>query len=193
MQIQKKYILITTLLIIITAFVASALKKPELTTTYPPVHALTRTDNLICEAEISNRIGAYDTCDEKKTSGFIMAGKQNQAESMRVGQTEQWIRKEAVDKPKIKYRTENGIIHIKDVRLIKEIEDREKEKQYKIVSEDDKYITAQLLESAPTATSSATLFLDKSKGLLMINNISTYLFCGESVNSGVTLYSCQEN
>lgn len=178
---------------IITAFVTSALKKPELTTSYPPVHTLNRTGNLICEAEISNRIGAYDTCDGKNTRGFMMAGKQKQAESMRVGQTEQWISKEANDKTKIKYRTENGIIYIKDVRLIKEIEDRQKEKQYKIVSEDDKYINAQLLERTLTATSSATLFLDKTKGLLILNDISTYLFCGESVNSGATLYSCQEN
>lgn len=193
MQIQKKYILLTALLMIITAFVASALKKPELTTTYPPVHTLNRTDNLICEAEISNRIGARDTCNEKNTSGFIMAGKQNRSESMRVGQSEQWIRKETNDKPKIKYRTENGIIYIKDVKLIKEIEDQEKEKQYMIVNEDDKYITAQLSERALTATTSAALFLDKSKGLLILNDISTYLFCGESVNSGATLYSCREN
>lgn len=40
---------------------------------------------------------------------------------MRIGDTDKWISKEAFDKRRIKYRTENGIIYIKDERLITEL------------------------------------------------------------------------
>lgn len=178
---------------IVSGFVAFILKKPNITVSYPSTHQVRSTNNLICQREITNSIGAIDRCDGKKTYGFIGAGKEQLVEALRIDQTDQWISKKAFDKLKISFRTANGIIYIKGKNLIKEIEDGNRERQYLITIEDSKKIIAHSLEMASLATSSASLFLDKSKGLLLINDTSTYLYCRESLVSHSTLYSCQEN
>lgn len=197
MQNHKRYILLTILLMIGSAFITFKLKKTNITTSYPPVHTLQSTNNLLCEEQITNGVGAKDACDGKNTYGYIRAGKEMLSEAMRIGQTDKIISKQAFDRKKIKYRAENGIVYIKDVNLIKEIEDQKTEKQFKITNEDEEYIIAQSFDKNSSVTSSQTLFLDKSKGLLILNDISTGIspppFCNDSFGSHSILYSCQEN
>lgn len=189
------YIIVTILLMVVTAIVVFLFKKPEITGSYPPIQVLKNTKSIICDEQITSGLGARDTCEEKNMYGFTRANQNEKLqESLRIGDTDKWISKEAFDKRRIKYRTEDGIIYIKDERLIKELEDKEIEKQFKITNENEKYIIAQLFDDKNTlSTSSATLFLDKSKGLLMLNNVSTSLYCNESLNSYSILYSCRQN
>lgn len=186
------YVLVTLLLMLATAILVTSLEN-KLTTSYPPIHILQNTNKLICEKEIESSIGASDNCNAKYSYGWVRAGAEQMSEASRIGQTEEWISKDSFQKRKIKYRTENNTIYIKDVMLIQEMEDEQTEEQFTIKSDDGKYLTASLLSNTNLATSSATLFLDKSKGLLIINTTSTSVFCAESVASTSTLYSCQEN
>lgn len=186
------YILATVLLMTMTGIVVYSFKKPQITTSYPQTQQLATTNNLICEEEMSTALGARDTCEEKNMYGLTRKGeKQWLEEGMRVEGGED-IHKKAFDKRRIKFRTQDGIVYIKEERLIKQLEDEQPEQQFKIVNENEKYIVAQLFDDKNTvSTTAATLLLDKSKGLLMVNDINTSLFCKESLNSYSVLYSCK--
>ncbi len=116
---KKWYLLITVLLMVISAIAVYSFKKPQIRVPYPQTQQLASTTNLICEEEMRTALGARDTCEEKNMYGFISEGeKQWLEEGMRVEGGED-IHKKAFDKRRIKYRTKNGTIYIKDEYLIK--------------------------------------------------------------------------
>jgi hypothetical protein len=168
-------------------------KQAKFTASYPSTTQLVTTQNLICEEEEISAVGARDTCYGKEVWGFTQQGKvEHLQEGMRIENSDKWIGKDYWDKRRIKIRRAGNEIYTVEERLIKELEKKDDERKFLIVNETDNKLIAYLYnDKNMISTSSATLFLDKSKGLLMYSDTSSSLFCNESLTNRTILYSCK--
>jgi hypothetical protein len=169
------------------------MKKSEITSSYPQTNHLVSTQNLMCEEIMSSGVGANDRCDGQNSWGFTRQGKiEHLQEGMRIDNSDKWVKKDSWDKRRIKFRREGDTIYTNEERLIKELEKPDDEIQFKVINEtENKLIAFSFDDKNIVATSAASLFLDKSKGLLMYSNTQTSLFCGESLGNRTTLFSCK--
>lgn len=177
---MRKHRLVISLFILVVILGYSTFRlagKNKSEAPYPEVKALTQTDSLVCDEISVSFTDVVDDCDGKRLSLFSKYSQEETQEK---------------EKHQDLWRRDGENIYIKRRSSMQIPPHSEDEQQYQITFETDTLLMAAHISEAQLATSSSTLFLDKTEGLLLRSDSSTIVYCREGLVGVMSLYLCKE-